>query len=97
MPVLIDQLLVDSQLAMASQLIPLEPEEAGAEFELEDPLDELEPLELLDDPPLLLELLERTTAAFLVPTVTIVGWAAVIGVRLASFLALCWPLVVTTW
>ena len=83
---LIDQLLVDSQLAMASQLIPLEPDEAGAELELDDPLDELE---LLDDPPLLLELLERTTAAFLVPTVTIVGWAAVIGVRLASFLAVC--------
>ena len=81
--------MVDSQLAIPSQLIPLEPEDAGAELDPDDPLED--ELELLDDddPPELLELLARTTGACLVPTVMIVGWAAVIGVRLASFLAVC--------
>jgi hypothetical protein len=91
--VLIDQLLVDSQLAIASQLIPDEPEETGAALddELVSADDELLSDELLLDDELLGAL------SYLVPTVMTLATAGVIGVRPTSFLAVCAPLTVVTW
>ena len=76
---LIDQLLVDSQLAIPSQLTPEEPEETGAELLLEEELPvEAELLLLEDELPLLDELL---VAAFLVPTVMTLA----VGLRMDGF------------
>ena len=106
MPVLIDQLPVDSHWAMPLQLMPLEPEETGAaelaELLLEEPalLDEPALLEesaleesALEEPALVLEAVDTG----LVPTAMILGWVGVPAVRETSVLALSAPLLVVTW
>jgi len=97
-----DQLLVDSQLAIPSQLMPLEPEEAGAaELLLEEPESLLEEAELLlEEAELLLEesgLLLEAVYTGLVPTVTTFGRAGVTAVRETSVFAVSAPLVLVTW
>ena len=106
MPVLIDQLPVDSHWAMPLQLMPLEPDEAGAaelaELLLEEPalLDEPALLEesaleepALEEPALVLEAVDTD----LVPTAMILGWAGVTAVRDTSVFAVWAPLEVVTW
>src|SRR5664279_1664443 len=96
---------------MPLQLMPLEPDEAGAaelaEVLLEEPalLDEPALLEesALEEPALEESALEEPALVLeavdtgLVPTAMIFGWAGATAVRDTSVLALSAPLVVVTW